>query len=121
MSNDDEKVNWLGIIDSLLEPGLLNKVSSLSDFGDVRVSSEVEDDSKSHDAEAILGSEISVLGTDVLIQTSARVYDLDIACEVSITIVPREVGKSLVRNIGHIQLVVADCKKIVFDVLENRV
>lgn len=52
MSNDYEEINGFFIFNRVQEPCLLHKICCLDDFGDIGVSSEVEQYTKSHDPEA---------------------------------------------------------------------
>ena len=49
MSNEQEQVDWLVVVDGIQEPLLLHHGGGFDDFGDIGVSGEVVENSKCHD------------------------------------------------------------------------
>jgi hypothetical protein len=123
VASDDKEIDGLLVIDSLFEPRLLNHVSGFDDLRNVAVASEVEKNAEGHDVETLqplvnsplhmmkhtlISLEVSVLGTNVLKCARGRVYDLNIASKVLVSIDLGEVAESLVRDLGDIELMIAN-------------
>lgn len=53
VSNEEEEIDWLVIVDSIQKPFLLNHGSSLDNLRDIGVSSEVVEDAKGHDTKTL--------------------------------------------------------------------
>lgn len=67
----------------------------------------------------LLCSEIAVLSPNVLEFARGWIENLDVAREVLVAINLGKVAKSLIRNLGHIKLVVSDSQQVVVHVLKN--
>lgn len=121
MAEDDEKVNGFGCLDGIDKPGLLDKIGSFNDLGDVGVTSEIEEDTKGHDLETMLGSKVAVLVANVFVLAGLLVDDLDVAGHVSLAVGLGEVCKCLIGDIRHVQLMVSDTKQVIVDAGEDLV
>lgn len=63
VANEEEQIDWLGVVDGIQEPLLLHHGRCLDDLGDIGVSSEVIQDAKCHDAKTCW-EEVSVSGNE---------------------------------------------------------
>lgn len=61
MSDDEEHVNWAVNIQGIEEPLLFDHFRSRSDDAGIGVTCEIKQDSECHDANAMVGGEVSVL------------------------------------------------------------
>lgn len=120
VANDKEQINVVAS-NRLLEPLLLDHVSSRRHNGGVAVASEIEQDTESHDAKAMLGREVAVQVSGNFILLGIVVVDLDVAGDVLLAVDRTEVDKSLLGNVGVVQLVVSNGENIVVNLLEDRV
>lgn len=121
MTDQDEHVDRLMIIDCIFEPLLLNHLCCRDDFRGVRVALEIEEDAKCHDAKPVIRMKVSVLVRKVLVSSSSLVVDLNVRRDIAVTVgfgklVGREVG-----DVGQIQLMITDRQQIIIDLLENRI
>ena len=119
VASENKQINWVLVVDSIKEPLFLNHVSCLDNFRDVAVASEVEQDAKGHDVQTSLGGEVAVWRADVLKLASGRVPDLHVAGEVLVAIHFGEVAEGFVGDLGDVELMIANCQKIVLDILED--
>ena len=135
MTKKHEKVDRLSVIYSFLEPRLLNHIGGFDDFGYVTIASEIEENSKRHNSEALLvlvhktilagsrhtlfGSEVPIFRANVLHLSGGRIHNLYVACNILVSVGFREVVESLIRDLGNIKLVVSDGQKIIVDVFEQ--
>ena len=90
VAEHDEQVNRLVEVDGILEPGFLDHGGCRSDLGRIGVACEVIENAKGHDAEPVLGSEISVLLPDVFEFSTCRVDKLDVTGDIFVTVVFRD-------------------------------
>jgi hypothetical protein len=136
VTNDNEEINGLGVVQGVLEPWLLDHVRCFDHLGNVAVASEVEEHSEGHDTEpcgksampkkiagwsTLLCCEVAVLGSNILELFGGGIDNLDIACDIFITIHLREVVEGLVSDLSDIELVIANRQKVIVDALENGV
>lgn len=119
MAKDDEKVNGFGCLDGIDKPGFLDKICSFDDLGDVGVKSEIEEDTKGHDIETMLGSKVAVLAANVFVLAGLLVDDLDVTGHVSLAVDFGEVCKCLIGDIGHVQFMVSDAKQVIVEAGED--
>lgn len=106
VAKEDEDVDVLGG-DGVLKPLLLYHCGALDDLGRVRVAREVIEDAKGHDAEAVLGGEVLVGGTNVLILPGLGVEDLDVGGQVLVAPEALKLVEDLVGHIGNVKLVIS--------------
>lgn len=74
--------------------------------------SKIEQDTKSHDADALLGGEVSVGGSHVLILLGRIVIDLDVGGKIAVPPFLGILVEHLLGNFSHVQLVVS-CSRLV--------
>lgn len=67
----------------------------------------------------MLGSEVTVLSPNILKVACGWIEDLNIAGEILVSINFGEVAERLIRDFGHIKLVVSNGQQIVIHVLKN--
>lgn len=51
MSENDEEINRLGVIDRITKPALLDQIPGLDDLGHIGITGEIKKDSESHDSQ----------------------------------------------------------------------
>lgn len=69
----------------------------------------------------VLSGKVAVTRPNILVLSSGRVDDLNVAIDISISIDFRKVIEHLIRDLGDIELMIADCEEVVVNVLKDRV
>jgi len=121
VADDDKHVDLFVDVERIEEPLLLHHRSCGRDDTRVRVPREVKQHAEGHDAQAMLGSEIAVFRTSILIFAGVAVEDLHIGRNVPVAIVGGDIVEGLVGDFRNIEFVVANREKVVVDVLEDRI
>ena len=90
VAEHDEQVNRLVEVDGILEPGLLDHGGCRSYLGCIGVACEIIEHAKGHNAEALLGSEVSVLLPNIFEFSTCRVDKLDVTGDIFVAVVFRD-------------------------------
>lgn len=121
MTRNNKHIDWFGVVHCVQEPLLSHHSRCRRHLRHIAVAGKVEEHPKGHDPKALCGSEVSVWNTNILKLSSISIQDLDVGCDISITINFRELAEGLICNFSDVQLVVSDCENIIVDILEDGV
>ena len=121
MAYQEEEVYGLRSIDCINKPLLFCQVRSGDDFGVICVAFKVEEDPECHDSDSEGGCEIAIPLPNVFEFASGIVQDLDVRSHIFAAIVLTELGEGFVGSISQVELMVPNSKKVIVDVLKDRV
>lgn len=137
VAEEDKHVDGLLGVEGVGEPLLLDHVGGFDDLGGIGVAcaavlefiqsfqagaihtGEVKENTKGHDADALVGGEVAILGADELELVGLGVLDLDVGSDIAVTPLLGIDVEHLIGNLSNVQLVVADRQKIVRDLVED--
>lgn len=121
VSDDKIQIDWVGRVQSVLEPFFLNHLLSGDNLTGVAVQCHFENDTKRHDAKTLLGRKIAVGDAHVLEFGCRRIVHFNIGCNVAVTVSLAKLVKVLVGDFAQVELVVSWGKDVVVDLFEELV
>lgn len=121
MASNYEHIDWFCVVHGVQEPLLGHHSCCRYHLRHIAVAGKVEEDAEGHYSQALRGGEVSVWNTNILELSSISIQNLDVGCNISITIHFCELAKGLICNLGDVQLVVSDGEQIIVNVLEDGV
>lgn len=117
VSDQHVKVDRTSVMQSILKPRLVHHLSGRGDLADVGVAGKIEKHAKCHDTDSSFSLEVAVRVANVFPGGGAWVEDLNIARNVMVAVMSTKVVEVLISNICNIELMVANRKDIVIDLL----
>lgn len=106
MTDYQEQIDGLRILNGIQEPTFLDKICRLDDLTDVRISLEIVKNAKGHDAQAVCSRKVAEFISDVLELPSFVVPYLNVACDISLAVYFAELIERFIRNVGNVELMV---------------